>query len=411
MQYGVPPCYDRNAQMRVQPSIIAPPQPQPEPRPRVLIVDDDPQMLRVYERILRAAGFALERAADGRAAAEAVRRGHFDVIVSDIDMPGLDGIGLLRAVREHDLDLPVVLVTASPAVETAVQALEWGALRYLIKPVAAAELTKVTRHAAQLRRMAALKREAINLVAGERFKVGDRVGLEMVFARALDALWMAYQPIVANSRRSTFALEALVRSGEPEMSGPAALFDAAERLDRIADVGRRIRAKVAGTAAEMPDTTFFVNLHPRDLLDEELYAPQAPLSAVARQCVLEITERASLDNVGDVRDRVAALRQLGYRICIDDLGAGYAGLSSFAQLEPEVVKLDMSLVRDIHLQPTKRTLVRSMVSLCADLGLLLVVEGVEIVAERDTLAEIGCELMQGYLFARPAHPPPTISWK
>lgn len=398
--------------MRAQSSITAPPQPHSDAaRARVLIVDDDPQLLRVYERILGSAGFIIERASEGRSAADAVRSGRFDVVLSDIDMPGLNGIGLLRAVREHDLDLPVVLITASPAVETAVQALEAGALRYLIKPVSAADLTQAIRYAAQLRRLARLKREAVNLVAAEQFQIGDRAGLEAVFGRALDALWMAYQPIVAVSKQTTFALEALVRSGEPAMSGPAAIFDAAERLNRITDVGRRIRARVAATSVEMPDATLFVNLHPRDLLDDDLYSPSAPLSARARQVVLEITERAPLDNVGDVRERVAALRQLGYRIAVDDLGAGYAGLASFAQLEPEVVKLDMSLVRDIHLQPTKRKLVRSMVSLCADLGLLLVVEGVETPAERDVLAEIGCELMQGYLFARPAHPPPTVVWK
>lgn len=397
--------------MRAQSSISDNPKPQAvDPRPRILVVDDDPQLLRVYERILRSAGFDVDRAADGKTAAAAVRNGRYDVVLSDIDMPGLDGIGLLRAVREHDLDLPVVLVTASPAVETAVQALESGALRYLIKPVAAADLTKAVRHAAQLRRLATLKREAANLVAAEKFQIGDRAGLEMVFSRALDSLWMAYQPIVCVSKRTTYALEALVRSSEPGMSGPAALFDAAERLERLTDIGRRIRKTVAGAAVERPDTTLFVNLHPRDLVDEELYSPLAPLSTVASRVVLEITERASLDGVGDVRERVAALRQLGYRIAIDDLGAGYAGLSSFAQLEPEVVKLDMSLVRDIHLHPTKRTLVRSMVALCADLNLLLVVEGVETAAEREALVAIGCELMQGYLFARPAQQPPDVVW-
>lgn len=379
--------------------------------PRVLLVDDDPEQLRAYARVLRHAGFELESAADGTLAAKAVKERPFDVVVSDIDMPGLDGIGLLRAVREHDLDLPVLLVTASPAVDTAVQALEAGALRYLIKPVAAAELTKAVQHAAQLRRMATLKREAANLVGGEQFKIGDRAGLETVFARALDALWMAYQPIVAVSTRATFAFEALVRSAEPAMSGPAALFDAAERLDRLAELGRRIRGRVAAMASESPETTLFVNLHPRDLVDEELFSATAPLSRVAGRVVLEITERASLDHVADVRGRIARLRQLGYRIAIDDLGAGYAGLASFAQLEPEVVKLDMSLIRDIHVHATKRKLVRSMVSLCADLGLTLVVEGVETVLERDVLVEIGCDLMQGYLFAKPANPPAAVVWK
>jgi EAL domain-containing protein (putative c-di-GMP-specific phosphodiesterase class I) len=378
--------------------------------PRVLVVDDDQEMRRAYERILRHAGFAVEEAADGAIAIEAVKRGNFDVVLSDIEMPSVDGIGLLRAVREHDLDLPVVLITASPAVETAIQALELGALRYLVKPVNPTELTQTAARAVQLRKMAAIKREAINLTHGDSFQVGDRAGLEATLGRALDTLWMAYQPIVAWSKKQTFALEALVRSNEPALPHPGALFDAAERLDRLADVGRRVRTSVAGRAGDAAEPLLFVNLHPRDLLDEELYSPDSPLSRVASRVVLEITERASLDHVSDVRSRVRALRELGYRIAVDDLGAGYAGLSSFAQLEPEVAKIDMSLVRDIDQHPTKRKLVRSLVTLCADLGLLLVAEGVETEAERDALVDVGCELLQGYLFARPSRELPIVSW-
>jgi EAL domain-containing protein (putative c-di-GMP-specific phosphodiesterase class I) len=339
-------------------------------------------------------------------AAAAVRRGGFDVVLSDIDMPGLDGIGLLRAVRQHDLDLPVVLITANPNVETAIAALEHGALRYLVKPVAPAELAAAVTRAAQLRRMAEVKRQAVSLLAGDRFQVGDRASLEPIFERALDGLWMAYQPIVHWQQRRTFAWEALVRSREPAMGNPGALFDAAERLGRLPDVGRRIRRAIAVTAQAHAGATLFVNLHPNDLLDDDLFSPDAALSQVASRVVLEITERAALDHVSDVRARIAALRALGFRIAIDDLGAGYAGLSSFAQLEPEVVKIDMSLVRDIHLHATKRKLVRSITSLCADLGLMLVTEGIECAAERDTLVEMGCELLQGYLFARPSHPLP-----
>jgi EAL domain-containing protein (putative c-di-GMP-specific phosphodiesterase class I) len=126
--------------------------------------------------------------------------------------------------------------------------------------------------------------------------------------------------------------------------------------------------------------------------------------------VLEITERAALEEVGNVRSRIATLRELGYRIAIDDLGAGYSGLASFAQLEPEAVKFDMFLVRDVHREPTKRKLLQSMMTLFREMGKLVIAEGVETPEERDTLAEIGCDLMQGYLFARPGKPFPEVRW-
>jgi EAL domain-containing protein (putative c-di-GMP-specific phosphodiesterase class I) len=96
-----------------------------------------------------------------------------------------------------------------------------------------------------------------------------------------------------------------------------------------------------------------------------------------------------------------ALRAMGFRLAVDDLGAGYAGLSSLAIVAPEVVKIDMSLVRDVHGSESKQEVIRSMTRLAADLEMELIVEGVETVAERDTLVKLGCDLMQGYLFARP----------
>ncbi len=96
-----------------------------------------------------------------------------------------------------------------------------------------------------------------------------------------------------------------------------------------------------------------------------------------------------------MRSRVAALREMGFRIAVDDLGAGYAGLTSFAQLEPEVVKLDMSLVRDVHISSTKQKVIRSMTSLCRDMGMLVVAEGVETCDERDTLVELGLRSVSG----------------
>ena len=114
-----------------------------------------------------------------------------------------------------------------------------------------------------------------------------------------------------------------------------------------------------------------------------------------------MTERASLEQVPHVQDRIAQLRALGFQIALDDLGAGYAGLSSVAQLEPEIVKVDMSLVRGIHQSPMKQKLFGSFTSLCRDLDTAIIAEGVEIVEERDCLSSLGGDLYQGFLFARP----------
>jgi EAL domain-containing protein (putative c-di-GMP-specific phosphodiesterase class I) len=154
----------------------------------------------------------------------------------------------------------------------------------------------------------------------------------------------------------------------------------------------------------------FVNLHPKDLADPELLDHSSLLGSIADRVVLEVTERASLDDIDNVRNTVTRLRERGFRIAVDDLGAGYAGLTSFALLEPEIVKLDMTLVRDIDTSSVKQKLVASMTALCVDMGLLIVCEGVETIAEHDTLRALGCDLLQGYLFARPGRAFPEPRW-
>jgi EAL domain-containing protein (putative c-di-GMP-specific phosphodiesterase class I) len=331
------------------------------------------------------------------------------VVVSDISMPGMSGLDLLREIRSFDQDLPVILATGLPTVETATGAIEYGVFRYLTKPIHTALLRGTVAQASQLYRLARLKREALDLagIAGP----SDRVGLEVSFERALASLHVVFQPIVSHSGRSVYGYEALMRTNDPVLPTPADLLSAAEKLGRIFDVGRLVRRWAGELFRTCPERCLlFMNLHPEDLSDPELFEASSPLSEIADRVVLEVTERASLGGVTEVAQRIKSLRSRGYRIAVDDLGAGYAGLTSFALLEPDLVKLDMTLTRDIHESPVKQKLVHSMASLCTEMGIATVVEGVESVAERDTVLGLGCDLLQGYLFAQPGRGFPEVHW-
>ena len=370
---------------------------------QILLVEDDPIVRLAYTKVLRTSGLELDTASNGAEALEKVRHGQFDAVVSDINMPGLSGIELLRAVRELSLDVPVVLVTDGPALETAVRAVEYGAYRYLTKPVDIDALRDTVHRAAEAGERARRRRET---AAGAPLPAlapsEDELQLAERFDAALERLWIAFQPIVSGGRRSLFGYEALVRS-DAELGRPDQLLAAAERLARLADLGRAIRARVAAEALDAPPgALLFVNLHARDLEDPELLDPHSPLSRVARRVVLEITERTALVEVSDIGAKVERLRSLGYRLAVDDLGAGYAGLASFASIQPEVVKLDMSLVRGVNGNVLKQSVVRSMVRLAEELGILVISEGIESREERETLAALGCDLFQGYLFGKPA---------
>lgn len=381
--------------MTVQPSL-------PEPKGHVLIVDDETDLLDAYAAILANAGFRTDVARDGRSALEHVRSTPYDAILTDIMMPNMDGLTLLRSVRKHDLDVPVVIMTGNPKLESAIQAIEWGALRYLLKPVSAEALVQAVDHAVRLARIARLKREALGYLGNSDKLPSDKAGLEAAFERALASLWMAYQPIVRAADASLFAHEALVRTAEGALPDPGALFDAAERLGRVPQVGWAVRDSVAallnGGAESRP---VFVNLHALDLVDESLFSPRAELSKRASRVVLEITERASLERIPDVRSRIRTLKDMGFRIALDDFGAGYAGLSSFASVEPDIVKLDMALVRGLDHEPVKRRIVGSIAALCRDLGIGVIAEGIETEAEKSAVVDLGWDLLQGYLFGRP----------
>jgi EAL domain-containing protein (putative c-di-GMP-specific phosphodiesterase class I) len=379
-----------------------------EPKPeelrdnKLLLVDDDPAVLRAYCKALSSRGWEVQTASDGAQAIGRLRVETFDVIVSDVSMPEMGGLEFLRNVREQDLDVPVVLMTGAPKLESAMRAVESGAFSYLVKPVEVAVLDDTIRRASQLHRLAQLKRQALEIAGSDQRWFGDHASLEAGFARALGSIWMAYQPIVSISHHDVFGYEALLRSSDSALPNPGALLEAAEQVRRVHDLGRVVRNRVAGDAHDTGAATrFFVNLHALDMNDEQLYAPDSPLAQMASRTVLEVTERASLDGVSDIQAKVKRLRALGFQIAVDDLGAGYAGLTSFSQLEPDIAKIDMSLVRGIDREPRKQSIVRSMTRLCDELGTLVVVEGVETAAERDTLVDLGCDLLQGFLFAKP----------
>jgi EAL domain-containing protein (putative c-di-GMP-specific phosphodiesterase class I) len=368
---------------------------------RVLVVDDDDAIRRVCTRVLTGEGWSVTLAEHGRAAVGEIdgNKVPFDCVLSDVNMPELDGFGLAAELRKRDEDLPVLLMTGDPSLDGAVKAMEHGAISYITKPFQHEALAAAVARAARRHGVARMRRRAESIA--NALYAPEKDELEQRFARAIERSWMAFQPIVDTSARRVFAYEALLRTEEESLRRPDIFIATAERLGKIHQLGRAVRANVAKAAADAPaDVLLFVNLHGLELDDEELFAADSPLSKLAPRVVLEITERTGLDPAAGPA-RVAMLRKLGYRIAVDDLGAGYAALGALASLEPEVVKLDMSLIRDIEKHPTKRRVVAAIATLCRELGGRVVAEGVETTAERQVITDSGIDLIQGYLLAKP----------
>src|SRR6185436_15201320 len=156
-------------------------------------------------------------------------------------------------------------------ITSATDAVRYGAAEYLIKPIGSAQLESSLRKAIDMARFDKAKRQVMQLVHVDRPEAGDRAGLEVTLDRALESLWLAYQPIMDAQTRTIAGYEALLRSAEPALPHPGAVLDAAERLGRLADVGRAVRSVAPQPMHDAPNPALlFVNLHASDLNDETL---------------------------------------------------------------------------------------------------------------------------------------------
>ena len=218
---------------------------------------------------------------------------------------------------------------------------------------------------------------------------------------------MAFQPIVELATGETWAHEALVRGAGGE--GAISVLDQVDDRSRYAfDQKCRVKAITLAAQLGLPATGARLSIN---FLPNAVYEPQACIQltlATARatgfpldRLIFEFTEQERVDpeHLGRI---VSSYRSMGFATAIDDFGAGYSGLTLLSRFQPDVVKLDMELVRGIDADRVKRVLVRAILVACADLGVQVLAEGVETTGERDALCDLGATLQQGYLFARPA---------
>jgi blue light- and temperature-responsive anti-repressor len=214
----------------------------------------------------------------------------------------------------------------------------------------------------------------------------------------------AYQPIVDIETRTVFAYEALVRGRANEPAG--VIFGTIDprdlhRFDRAA----RIRAIELAASLGL-ETSLSLNLLPQSLDG----APDAVSSTIeaamraripARNIIIEVTEGEMIHDAAGFAERMNTYRAQGIRFAIDDFGAGFSGLNLLAEFQPDEVKLDMHLVRDIESKGPRQAIVRAVMQVCEDLGIDVIAEGVESDAEYRWFKRAGVKLFQGYLFCRP----------
>lgn len=216
---------------------------------------------------------------------------------------------------------------------------------------------------------------------------------------------MAFQPIVDAARREVFAQEALVRGPRGENAGW--VLAQVDDTNRYAfDQACRTRAIKRASRID-PAARISINFLPNAVYDPAMCI-RTSLS-VAEACdvpteniIFEVTEGERVADLGHLQEVIHAYAEHGFRIALDDFGSGYSSLELLAELVPDLVKLDKSLIRGIDRDPRRRAIARGNLQACRDLGIEVIAEGVETYAELAALRELGIDLVQGFLFARPA---------
>jgi EAL domain-containing protein (putative c-di-GMP-specific phosphodiesterase class I)/GGDEF domain-containing protein len=214
------------------------------------------------------------------------------------------------------------------------------------------------------------------------------------------AVYVDYHPIVVASTKAIFGYEALARGQLRTLRSPEVMFDVAAEADLVWELSRLCRARaLEGMNTRLEDgQLLFLNVDPTDFADPAFTENEVTEPS---RVVIEITERTAIKDYPKFRERLKAFRDMGYRFAVDDAGSGYAGLGSIANLEPDFIKLDISLINAIDTNFIKQNLVQTMVRFADDHNAKVIAEGVERAEEFKTVQELGVHLVQGFFLHRP----------
>lgn len=218
------------------------------------------------------------------------------------------------------------------------------------------------------------------------------------------AVFMEYHPIIVVATDEVYGYEALARGSHGELRSPEVLFEVADEANLVWELSRLLRRRAVEGIIDRLESgqLLFMNVDPHDFNDPTFRDLDAEVLGIddPGRIVLEITERIAIRDYPRFQTYLAAFRERGFRFAVDDAGSGYAGLGSIANLAPDFIKLDISLISNIDSNFLKQNLVQTLVSFAEEHGAQVVAEGVERREEFETVRRIGVHLAQGFYFGR-----------
>jgi EAL domain-containing protein (putative c-di-GMP-specific phosphodiesterase class I)/CheY-like chemotaxis protein len=366
---------------------------------RILIVDDDPDVRHMLKLMLQRSGDEVDEAEDGAEALRKAIKNSYDAAIVDFRMPPPDGLEVLTRLRDTQPRCVRILMSGALDLPMVMNAINRGEVsRVVQKPFSRqAILAAVSESIATRTRL-----EEICVGALGESRESQRRQLEECLAGNI--LTLSLQPIVRAHDGGLRGYEALLRSSHPMLDTPQRVLSAAEAHDMIDRVADRVANCARQWFAKLPDDVdLFLNLHPAELSDlGRVRGRLEGLQQWSRRVILEITERSDVLQMDGWRNTLDFITGSGFRFAVDDVGCGYNSLAVLAELRPAFMKVDRVIVRYIEHDAHKQRLLELLSVFARATGTQLVVEGIETETEAETVRRIGADLLQGYLFGRPA---------
>jgi EAL domain-containing protein (putative c-di-GMP-specific phosphodiesterase class I)/CheY-like chemotaxis protein len=377
---------------------------------RVLIADDEPAVVASLAGLLEDEA-ALELVATAQNTDEAIAlavRYRPDVALVDVRMPAGGGPRAAREILERVPETAVVALSANGDRDSVFRMLEAGAIGYLLKGGEASELIETIQKTA--RRESALSQEVIRHVVtklsrelrSEREEIERRSTIESRVRAAIqgDALSMHFQPIVALADSRTVGYEALARFSLEPSQPPNRWFADAEEVGRRAELELEAIRRALVELPKLPGTSLLsLNTSPATLVSGSV--AELLTGVDLSRIVLEVTEEARIENYDEFAAALGDLRAGGVRLAVDDAGAGFASLRHILRLEPDVIKIDRTLIEDVDTDRRSRALAVAFVGFAREVDAIALAEGIERPIQLEVLLELGVTHGQGYLLGRP----------
>lgn len=383
---------------------------------RVLIADDETEVRAALADLISSEP-SLELvgvARDANGAIELARVNHPDVALVDVKMPGGGGARATREILQLSPQTHVLALSAYEDRRTVLQMLGAGAAGYLVKGTVPEEIVRAITRASRGQPsvssevMKSVVHELTAQLRREELISEDRREKTARIRRVIEGegLAMAYQPIFDLRDRGVIGYEALARFHLEPSRTPDVWFSEAEEVGLAIELQRVALAMARADLERIaPEAYLSLNVSHRTAASPLLLETLRGTSM--NRLVFEITEHESVEDYESLVVALDRLRARGARIAIDDAGAGFSSLRHTLLLNPNIIKLDISLTRDIDVDRGRRALATALISFAEAMDMDIVAEGIETQSELDTFLALGVRFGQGFFLARPGPLPGT----